>query len=84
MDLKRRVPKRYASVEPRSVVWDSLKTDYFGVAVQKMAGVRLSYIEGWEARLAGRDGDAGDNLMQSHPNQGIRDFWIEHDKRWMR
>lgn len=46
--LKRSVPKRYASVEPRAEIWESLKTDSYSVAVQKSVGVWASYIEGWE------------------------------------
>jgi hypothetical protein len=33
--LKRRVPGRYAAVEPRDVIWVSLKTDPETVARQK-------------------------------------------------
>lgn len=72
--LKRRVPKRYASVEPRSVIWDSLKTDSYSVAVQKMAGVWLSYVEGWEARLAGRDGDAAEKFRAAQQLAALRGF----------
>jgi hypothetical protein len=72
--LKRRVPKRYASVEPRKVVWDSLKTDSYTVAVQKSAGVWLSYIEGWEARLAGRDGDAAEKFRAAQNLAAMRGF----------
>lgn len=56
--LKRRVPKRFAAVDARSVIWESLKTDSLAVAKQKAEQVWRAYIEGWEARLAGRDGDA--------------------------
>ncbi|MBU2868974.1 DUF6538 domain-containing protein [Pacificibacter marinus] len=72
--LKRRVPKRYASVEPRPVVWHSLKTDSYGVALQKMAGVWLSYIEGWEACLAGRDGDAAEKFRAAQQLAALRGF----------
>lgn len=56
--LKRRVPRRYQSVEPRSEVWESLKTDSKSVAAQKLERVWSSYIEGWEALIAGQDGEA--------------------------
>ncbi|PZX06810.1 DUF6538 domain-containing protein [Celeribacter halophilus] len=72
--LKRRVPKRYASVEPRSVVWASLKTDSYSVALQKSAGVWLSYIEGWEALLAGRDGDAAEKFRAAQQMATVRGF----------
>jgi integrase len=72
--LKRRVPKRYAQVEPRLVIWDSLKTDSYSVAVQKSAGVWLSYIEGWEARLAGRDDDAAVKFRAAQQLAAIQGF----------
>lgn len=72
--FKRRVPTRYASVEPRDVIWDSLKTDSFTVAVQKSAGVWLSYIEAWEARLAGRDGDAAEKFRAAQNLAAMRGF----------
>ena len=37
--LKRRVPSRYADVEPRPVIWESLKTDCKSVAQQKLERV---------------------------------------------
>ncbi|WP_417240557.1 DUF6538 domain-containing protein [Celeribacter halophilus] len=72
--LKRRVPKRYASVEPRSVIWVSLKTDSYSVALQKSAGVWLSYIEGWEALLAGRDGNAAEKFRAAQQLATLRGF----------
>ncbi len=72
--LKRRVPTRYAAVEHRSVIWDSLKTDSYNVAVQKSAGVWLNYIEAWEARLAGRDGDAAEKFRAAQQLAAIRGF----------
>ncbi|SFL21776.1 hypothetical protein SAMN04488004_110152 [Loktanella salsilacus] len=56
--LKRRVPSRYAEVEPRPVIWESLKTDSRTIAGQKLERVWSGYLDGWEAKLAGRDGDA--------------------------
>ena len=37
--LKRRVPARYADVEPRPVIWESLKTDSKSIAQQKLERV---------------------------------------------
>ena len=56
--LKRRVPKRYASVEARKEIWRSLKTDSPAAAKQKAEAVWSELIEGWEARLAGRSDEA--------------------------
>ncbi len=72
--LKRRVPARFARVEERAVIWDSLSTDPYSVAVQKSAGVWLNYIEGWEARLAGRDGDAAEKFRAAQQLAAIRGF----------
>jgi integrase len=72
--LKRRVPARFASVEERAVLWESLSTDSYSVAVQKYASVWLNYIEAWEARLAGRDGDAAEKFRAAQQLASIRGF----------
>lgn len=54
----KRVPKRYAPVEPRATVWISLHTDSEAVARHKAAGVWAQMVESWEARLAGDTEDA--------------------------
>lgn len=56
--LYKRVPKRYASVEPRTFVWVSLQTDSERTAAAKADAAWASFIEGWEAKLAGDSGDA--------------------------
>ncbi|MBS1301468.1 integrase, partial [Loktanella sp. SALINAS62] len=56
--MKRRVPSRFAGVEPRDVIWESLKTDSRAIALSKAQRVWSGYLDGWEALLAGRDGDA--------------------------
>ena len=55
--LRRRVPARYASIEQRSEVWVSLKTDSHKQAVKKAPAVWDSLVAGWEAQLAGRSED---------------------------
>ena len=72
--LKRRVPKRYVAVEPREVIWDSLKTDSFTIAMQKSVSVWSAYIEGWEARLAGRNGDAEEKFRSAQHLARVRGF----------
>lgn len=52
------MPVRFASVEPRPVNWESLKTDSKTIARRKLERVWSAYLDGWEARLTGRDGDA--------------------------
>jgi integrase len=59
--LRRRVPTRFAAVEPRAEVWISLKTDSRQQAVLKAPAVWENLLAGWQALLAGRsdDGAAG-------------------------
>ena len=56
--LRRRVPVRYRSVEPREVVWISLHTDSETVARGKAERAWAQMIEAWEARRAGDTEDA--------------------------
>lgn len=56
--LMRRVPRRYAGVEPRDKVVISLSTDSRDVAMRKAPVVWDEMIEAWEARLAGDTTDA--------------------------
>jgi integrase len=50
--LRRRVPSRFAAVEPRNEVWVSLKTDSRQLALQKAPAVWDGLLAGWEAQLA--------------------------------
>lgn len=56
--LKRRVPVRYTTVEPRKVVWVSLKTDSITIARTKAEIVWQALLDAWEARLLGQDESA--------------------------
>tara|TARA_R110001606_G_scaffold384882_1_gene548015 strand:+ start:4800 stop:6092 length:1293 start_codon:yes stop_codon:yes gene_type:complete len=56
--LVRRVPGRYAQIEPRQKVRVSLATDSREVADAKAPMVWQQMIEAWEARLAGDTSDA--------------------------
>lgn len=56
--LRRRVPGRYASIEPRAYVKQSLATDSMEIAKVKAPRVWAQLIEAWEARLAGDTADA--------------------------
>lgn len=58
LHLTWRVPKRYASVEPRKLVSFSLHTDPMSAAVVKAAAVWDQFIAGLEAKLAGGTTDA--------------------------
>lgn len=56
--LRKRVPRRYASVDSRDYVWISLATDSESIAARKASEVWASLIEAWEAKLAGDTDDA--------------------------
>jgi len=56
--LRRRVPKRYETVETRGEVTLSLHTDSYEAALGKWKGVWDNLVEGWEAKLAGDSNDA--------------------------
>lgn len=58
LHLYKRVPVRYASVEPRKFVWVSLHTDSASAAEMKAKGVWQQMLDGWEAKLAGDTTDA--------------------------
>lgn len=58
--LRKRVPRRFAAVEPLTHVQISLHTDSFEIARQKAPRIWSEMIEAWEAKLAGDslEGDA--------------------------
>lgn len=56
--VRKRVPTRYAPIEPRKWVWISLHTDSEVIAQAKAPKVWSNMIEAWEARLAGDTTDA--------------------------
>lgn len=64
--LYQRVPKRYASVEPRTFVWVSLKTDSPSSARIKGDTVWEKMIAAWEAKLAGDSSDAEELFAAAH------------------
>lgn len=56
--IRRRVPQRFARVEPRQAVWVSLHTDSKILANTKAKAAWAEMIEAWEAKLAGLSEDA--------------------------
>lgn len=60
--IRKRVPVRYASVEPRSIVHVSLHTDSRAVATTKASQVWAEMIEAWEAKLEGHENIANDRM----------------------
>ncbi|AML51848.1 DUF6538 domain-containing protein [Falsihalocynthiibacter arcticus] len=56
--IRKRVPQRFSSVEPRQTVWVSLHTDSEKIASTKASAAWAEMIEAWEVRLAGHSEDA--------------------------
>jgi integrase len=81
LSLYKRVPKRYASVEPRKFVWLSLKTDSQSVATQKADAAWGQMIEAWEAKLAGDTSDAEQRFAAARDLAAARGFrYMRADK----
>lgn len=74
LHLYKRVPKRYASVEPRKFVWISLHTDSPSVARTKEAATWDQMIEAWEAKLAGDTSDADQRFAAARDLAAARGF----------
>lgn len=72
--LYKRVPKRFASVEPRKFVWISLHTDSPSVAKTKEAATWEQMIAAWEAKLAGDSTDAEQRFQAARELAEARGF----------
>ncbi|MBL9056629.1 MAG: integrase, partial [Rhodobacteraceae bacterium] len=72
--LKRAVPKIYASVEPRRVVWASLKTDSRKEAQLRAVEVWRDLVAGWEAMLRGDSGDGETRYLAAQDLARARGF----------
>ncbi len=72
--LRKRVPKRYAEVEPRETVWASLHTDSETVAKAKAPAAWAELIEAWEAKLAGDSEDAERRFEAARQLAQVRGF----------
>ena len=62
--LRKRVPQRFAAIEPRETVWISLHTDSEKVAKAKAPAAWSKLLEAWEAKLAGQTVEA-DKLFEA-------------------
>lgn len=81
LHLYRRVPKRFASVERRKMVWISLHTDSLSAAEVKAAAVWDQFIAGLEAKLAGDTSDAEARFAAAHDLAAARGFrYLRADK----
>ncbi|NYS26921.1 tyrosine-type recombinase/integrase, partial [Rhodobacteraceae bacterium 2376] len=72
--LYKRVPKRYAAVEPRKFVWVSLHTDSPAVAKTKEGATWAQLVAGWEAKLAGDSADAEARFQAARELAAARGF----------
>jgi integrase len=72
--MRKRVPKRYASVEDRKEVWISLHTDSSAEGKLKADLVWREQIEAWEATLAGESRIAEDRLAGARKIAEARGF----------
>jgi hypothetical protein len=72
--LRRRVPRRYIAIEPRSTVWISLHTDSQEIAENKAKRAWAQMIEGWEAKLAGDSSDAEARFAAAQELAAVRGF----------
>ncbi len=79
--IVRRVPTRYASVEPRTKVSISLHTDSRSVAQTKATTVWNQMIEAWEARLAGDTDDAAARYDAARELAAVRGFRYLNQKQ---
>lgn len=74
LHLRKRVPKRFADIEPRDYVWISLHTDLEDVARRKANAVWEEMLEAWEAKLHGDSEDYDERLAAAKHLAGIRGF----------
>lgn len=72
--LYKRVPTRYASIEPRKTIWISLHTDSESVARTKAPVAWEHMIEGWEAGLTGDTEDAEQQFDAARDLAAARGF----------
>lgn len=72
--LRKRVPRRYQTVDVRNEVWISLHTDFPSVAKQKADAVWANQIEAWEAKLAGDTDDAEARFAAAQELARVRGF----------
>ncbi|KRS11028.1 integrase [Roseovarius atlanticus] len=74
LSLYKRVPKRYASVEPRKFVWLALHTDSQSEAERKAGPAWEQLVEAWEAKLAGDTQDAEQRFAAARDLAAARGF----------
>ncbi|MEB8386871.1 tyrosine-type recombinase/integrase [Rhodobacteraceae bacterium KMM 6894] len=74
LSLYKRVPKRYASIEPRQFVWLALHTDSQTEAERKAGPAWDQLIAAWEAKLAGDTSAAEQRFAAARDLAAARGF----------
>ena len=74
LHFRKRVPRRFADIEPRDYVWISLHTDLEDVAKRKAGAVWEEMLEAWEAKLHGDTEDYDERLAAAKHLAGIRGY----------
>lgn len=74
LSLYKRVPARYASIEPRRFVWVALNTDSMTHATRKGDAVWSEMVEAWESKLAGDSQDAEARFESARNLAAMRGF----------
>ena len=74
LSLYKRVPARYAAIEPRKFVWVALHTDSRAVATGKGDAVWNEMLDAWESKLAGNTQDAAERFEAAKSLAAARGF----------
>lgn len=74
LSLYKRVPARFAAVEPRKLIWVALQTDSRSQAQVKGDAVWQAMLDAWEAKLAGNSTDADQRFQAARDLAAARGF----------
>tara|TARA_R110002096_G_scaffold297874_4_gene492314 strand:- start:5488 stop:5913 length:426 start_codon:yes stop_codon:yes gene_type:complete len=64
--LRKRIPARFFTIDPRKEIWVSLKTDSKSSAQEKAKLLWVTLLVAWEARLQGNSEDAAERFEAVH------------------
>ncbi|MCV6825395.1 MULTISPECIES: DUF6538 domain-containing protein [Halocynthiibacter] len=76
--LKRRVPVQFAKIEPRKIIWISLKTDSQSLARIRANTIWAEQVALWEAKLLGRDGSEVEKYRAAQQIASAHGFTFQH------
>ena len=77
LELRKRVPRKYAAVEPRAVIWLSLGTDSKSTATAIADNVWRQQVARWEALLAGDTTEAEERHVAARQLVEAKGFGYE-------